>query len=135
MVNGSFMDEFEPPNPYRQLPGPEADAAWDRISESGWFFISSQEVEDLGKDPEKVVKAPVEWGYGEDAHLAALDLNHQIHCINSRTVSNPEKAVVADIWSAQCSVKQLFLSTTIYHEAATISHSIRCIASICYGTG
>jgi len=91
MVNGSFMDEFDPPNPYRLLPGPEADEAWDRISESGWFFISSDEVEGLGKDPKKVVKAPVEWGYGEDAHLAALDLNHQIHCLNMlRKASFPD---------------------------------------------
>lgn len=68
---------------YRQPPSPEVDNAWDRISDVQAILISSEEVQRLGKDPGRTVKAPQSWGYGEDAHWAEIDVFHQIHCLNS----------------------------------------------------
>jgi len=45
-------------------------------------MISSDEVLRTGKDPRKTVRAPADWGYGDDAHLAQIDVVHQIHCLN-----------------------------------------------------
>ncbi|KAH5003448.1 hypothetical protein HBH70_220500 [Parastagonospora nodorum] len=36
----------------------------------------------MGKDPRCVVKVREEFGYGEDAYLAAFDSGHQLHCLD-----------------------------------------------------
>ncbi|EFX02413.1 hypothetical protein CMQ_2462 [Grosmannia clavigera kw1407] len=63
---------------YRGAPSDEVDAAWDAIAEVGIVLISGEDVRGLGKDPSRTVKAPPEW----DAHLAQIDGQHQIHCLN-----------------------------------------------------
>ena len=68
---------------YRLPPSPEVDLAWDRISDVQAILIDSNEVENLGKDPLKTVRAPERWGFGSDAHWAEIDVFHQIHCLNS----------------------------------------------------
>lgn len=45
-------------------------------------MINAEEVSKLGKNVSEVVRAPKEWGYGNDAYIATLDLNHQVHCLN-----------------------------------------------------
>ncbi|USW55921.1 Putative mycotoxin biosynthesis protein UstYa [Septoria linicola] len=67
----------------RSYPSPESEALWCEYEEIGTLVISSDEVRRLGKDPETTVKAPVEFGYGPDAHLAMLDGQHAIHCLNT----------------------------------------------------
>jgi hypothetical protein len=67
---------------YRGAPSPEVDDAWDSISEIGPVLITSEDVRRLGKDPAKTVRAPEHWGYGPDAHLAQVDGQHQLHCLN-----------------------------------------------------
>ncbi|EHK21811.1 uncharacterized protein TRIVIDRAFT_131309, partial [Trichoderma virens Gv29-8] len=38
----------------------------------------------LGKDPETAVKLDPEiWGLGNDAYATALDIYHQLHCVNT----------------------------------------------------
>ncbi|KUJ23672.1 uncharacterized protein LY89DRAFT_573258, partial [Mollisia scopiformis] len=67
---------------WRQEPSPEVDAAWEGLARIKWFAISSSDVEKLGKDPEKTVKIPKDWGYGMNTHFAALDSQHLLHCLN-----------------------------------------------------
>ncbi|KAL3417459.1 hypothetical protein PVAG01_11459 [Phlyctema vagabunda] len=68
---------------YRQAPSSQVDAAWERLADIGTHIISSSEVQKLGKDPSKAVKVPIDWGYGDDAHIATLDGIHLVHCLNS----------------------------------------------------
>lgn len=81
-LKGSFLDEEDEPNIYRSLPNNKSDAAWDHLAEGEWFMINAEEVSKLGKNVSEVVRAPEEWGYGNDAYIATLDLNHQVHCLN-----------------------------------------------------
>ena len=75
-----------PPSIYRQDPSPELEAEWDRIGSSGkaggFLILYEDEVERLGKDPDKAVRAPEDWGYGSDAYVGSLDVFHQLHCVN-----------------------------------------------------
>jgi hypothetical protein len=68
---------------WRADPSPEVDAAWDRISNVFTTFISSDEVRKLGKDPLRTAMYPPDFGLGPDAHVAELDVFHQIHCLNA----------------------------------------------------
>ncbi|KAK8014347.1 hypothetical protein PG990_007643 [Apiospora arundinis] len=61
---------------------PEVDAAWDNITKVGYHAVTSADVAKLGKDPTMTVRAPAEWGLGDDAHLVQLDLAHQLHCLD-----------------------------------------------------
>ncbi|RDL40102.1 uncharacterized protein BP5553_00081 [Venustampulla echinocandica] len=67
----------------RAYPSPEVDAAWEALTDVGVVIITGEEVSKLGKDPSKTVKAPREWGHGDDAHLAQLDGQHALHCLNA----------------------------------------------------
>lgn len=49
----------------------------------GTHIISSEDVRKLGKDPEKAIRFPEEWGHGPDAHMATVDGIHLLHCLNS----------------------------------------------------
>ena len=107
-VDGTLFNEKDAI--FRQAPSDEVDAGWNRVSEIGIVTISGEEVSRLGKDPRKTVKAPVEWGeripldivlhchrsitltssmltvdagLGSDAHLAQIDGQHAIHCLNA----------------------------------------------------
>lgn len=68
---------------YREEPGPEVDAAWDRISQIGIVIISEDDVRKAGKDPTRTVRAPEDWGYGTNAHIAQVEVFHQLHCLNA----------------------------------------------------
>ncbi|KAK6845905.1 hypothetical protein PG987_001093 [Apiospora arundinis] len=48
----------------------------------GYHAVTSADVAKLGKDPTTTVRAPAEWGLGDDAHLVQLDLAHQLHCLD-----------------------------------------------------
>lgn len=76
------MSETNPPDIFRSLPSKDADVKWHEIGNPTWITISSSEAVSLGKDPEVLVRAPEDWGYGEDRYIAMLDLNHQLHCID-----------------------------------------------------
>lgn len=47
---------------FRAEPGPESDAAWERVSKLGPMVMSGEEVRKIGKNPDDVVKASLEWG-------------------------------------------------------------------------
>ncbi|KAF2209195.1 hypothetical protein CERZMDRAFT_28372, partial [Cercospora zeae-maydis SCOH1-5] len=67
----------------RAYPSPESQAIWDEYEEIGTLLITSDQVRRLGKDPSTTVKVPEDFGYGPDAHLAMLDGQHAIHCLNT----------------------------------------------------
>ena len=68
----------------RAEPGPKTDKLWSEEFElQRMFAISSSEVKRLGKDPSKTIKFPPEYGLGDDAYMASLDIFHQIHCLNA----------------------------------------------------
>lgn len=69
---------------YIQDPSPEVDAAWNRIAaDSGPIItINSDEARKLGRDTNAIVKAPEDWGFGNDAYPAQIDVFHEIHCLN-----------------------------------------------------
>ena len=77
---------FEAKNPskYRDAlaPDPAVDAAWDDLEIIRVFPITEKEVRRLGKDPELLVKFPPEYGFGDNAYMAQIDMFHQIHCLN-----------------------------------------------------
>ena len=68
---------------FRAPPSPEVDEAWDRIGSLKAHPISSAAILALGKDPSMTAKFTEDWGYGPDAHVAELDVLHQIHCLNA----------------------------------------------------
>jgi hypothetical protein len=47
---------------FRGEPSPETDAEWERVSQLGPMVMSGDEVRKVGKNPDHVVKAPLEWG-------------------------------------------------------------------------
>lgn len=63
-------------------PNKTVDDAWYEFEEFRTFPITAEDVRKLGKDPELAVKYPVDYGYGDDAYVAELDIFHQIHCLN-----------------------------------------------------
>lgn len=63
-------------------PDPAVDAAWQKLELIQSFPITADDVRKLGKDPEVTVKFPIDYGYGEDAYVAQLDIFHQMHCLN-----------------------------------------------------
>ena len=83
-MDASIWGTNETTSIYIQDPRPEVDAAWDRIAaDSGPIItINSDEARKLGRDPDVIVKAPEDWGFGEDAYPAQIDVFHEIHCLN-----------------------------------------------------
>ncbi|KAF5696577.1 hypothetical protein FGLOB1_13434 [Fusarium globosum] len=77
---------FEAKNPSKWRnslkPDPEVDDAWEDLEIIRVFPITESEVRRLGKDPELLVKFPQEYGLGDNAYMAQIDMFHQIHCLN-----------------------------------------------------
>ncbi|EGR50058.1 uncharacterized protein TRIREDRAFT_105220 [Trichoderma reesei QM6a] len=74
-VNGSSI--------YREPPSPDVDDAWERLHKGDrLFLVGEDEVRRIGKDPDVLIKAPLEWGYGDGQYLAANQGQHDIHCLN-----------------------------------------------------
>jgi Mycotoxin biosynthesis protein UstYa len=80
-VNATLWGQV-PPSIYRGKPGPEVDAAWQRVAAELPIPITGDEVKKLGKDPTSAVKFPESLGYGPDAYVAQIDVFHQIHCLD-----------------------------------------------------
>lgn len=63
-------------------PDPDVDAAWHSLEYIRTFPITAAQVRKLGKNPDIAVKFPPEYGLGDDAYMAQIDLFHQLHCLN-----------------------------------------------------
>ncbi|KAF5227968.1 hypothetical protein FANTH_14633 [Fusarium anthophilum] len=77
---------FEAKNPSKWRnslkPDHEVDEAWEDLEIIRVFPITETEVRRLGKDPELLVKFPEDYGLGDNAYMAQIDMFHQIHCLN-----------------------------------------------------
>lgn len=75
------------PNPFwaRKAPSDEVDQIWRSQFDPIWAIpITSSDVLKLGKDPSVVAKFEDDfWGLGDDAYIGALDVVHQMHCLNA----------------------------------------------------
>ncbi|KAG5984154.1 hypothetical protein E4U55_005867 [Claviceps digitariae] len=69
----------------RQFPNPEADAIWENdIELIRPIPVTRDQILRMGKDPDTVAKLEDEvWGLGDDAYVAALDVFHNLHCLNA----------------------------------------------------
>ncbi|KAB5523991.1 hypothetical protein GE09DRAFT_1257804 [Coniochaeta sp. 2T2.1] len=90
-VDGFLVDPTYPQSIYKQEPSPEVDAAWSRLYNFRYKVISEDEVRQLDKDPRLTVKAPISWGYGDNAYISRTDVAHRIHCLDMlRKATYPE---------------------------------------------
>ncbi|MCJ1313011.1 hypothetical protein MMC25_006687 [Agyrium rufum] len=82
LLNGTLWPS-EHPSFARQAPNPEMEKMWKKYENFATFPITKEQVIQLGKDPMTAAKfEDEEWGFGDDAYIASLDLVHQIHCLN-----------------------------------------------------
>ena len=80
-MNGSFFAS-DTSSIFRKGPSLEVDEAWTKLLYTSTILISTDDVKKLGKDPSLTVRAPEGWGYGKDKHLAQIDSQHQLHCLD-----------------------------------------------------
>ncbi|KAG6103204.1 hypothetical protein E4U31_002976 [Claviceps sp. LM219 group G6] len=68
----------------RQFPNPAADAIWTQdIELIRPIPVTREQIIKMGKDPDTVAKLEDDdWGLGDDAYVAALDVFHNLHCLN-----------------------------------------------------
>ena len=98
-------------NSYHQLPclriPTEAEKVWETFEKFDTFPITYDDIIALGKDPDTAVRYPNEnFGLGEEAYVASLDVQHKIHCLNELrkmtfadyNKSAPKKKVHGQLW-------------------------------------
>ncbi|KAM3532413.1 hypothetical protein MY4038_004081 [Beauveria bassiana] len=83
-INGTVSFP-ENPSIARQFPNIQADAQWeDDIDLIRPISITREQIIKMGKDPETVAKLEdKDWGLGDNAYVAALDIFHNLHCLNT----------------------------------------------------
>jgi hypothetical protein len=82
-MNGTLFPGASP-HWSRLEPSKLTDAYWEIYEDMPPFVITKEDVIRLGKDPETAVRFDNEyWGFGEEAYMATLDIQHQIHCLNA----------------------------------------------------
>ncbi|KAL7800816.1 hypothetical protein V8C43DRAFT_326016 [Trichoderma afarasin] len=82
-INGTLFTPSEH-SIARQMPNSAADGTWEEWELTRVFPVTRADIIRLGKDPETAVKLDPEiWGLGDDAYATALDIYHQLHCVNT----------------------------------------------------
>jgi hypothetical protein len=81
-MNGTLFDQV-PPTIFRQDPSPDVDAAWEAVTRVETLVVHTDDVIKLGKDASKTARYPESFGLGPDAHIAQIDVLHEIHCLNA----------------------------------------------------
>ncbi|KAI0126864.1 hypothetical protein BJ170DRAFT_421636 [Xylariales sp. AK1849] len=82
-LNGTLFTPTDP-SIARQLPNAAADAIWEQWELTRYFPVTAAQIRAMGKDPRTAAKLPdADWGLGDDAYVAVLDVYHQLHCLNS----------------------------------------------------
>ena len=83
LLNGTLWPRNEPSFSRKEPGGPEAEAVWNSFETFSRFPITREDVIALGKDPNTVARFPDEtFGLGDGAYIAALDIQHKLHCLN-----------------------------------------------------
>ncbi|KAI3394957.1 hypothetical protein diail_2064 [Diaporthe ilicicola] len=76
-------EEASPPL-WHQAPSAESDKYWDdHFMVSDMFLITADDMRRMGKDPDKHVSIPGDWGYGDKRYLTRFDHTHQMHCLDA----------------------------------------------------
>ncbi|KAG6364056.1 hypothetical protein INS49_009159 [Diaporthe citri] len=76
-------EEASPPL-WHQAPSAESDKYWDdNFMIKDMFLITADDMRRLGKDPDKHVSIPGDWGYGDRRYLTRFDHTHQLHCLDA----------------------------------------------------
>lgn len=82
-MDGSLFETAQPSRFRNSIkPSDAVNKVWDDLELIWTFPITAEDVRRLGKDPEVTSKFPPEYGLGDDAYVAQLDIFHQIHCLN-----------------------------------------------------
>jgi len=62
----------------------ETDSQWEDYARNRIFPVTARQLRAMGVDPSTAAKLDdKDWGLGDDAYVAALDVYHQLHCLNS----------------------------------------------------
>jgi len=90
-VNATLYPPHDP-SIARQPPNDAADAIWEEYELTRFFPVTAAQIRAMGKDPRTVAKLEDDqWGLGDDAYVAILDVFHQLHCLNAlRHIAYPE---------------------------------------------
>ena len=91
----------------KEIGDPEAEKVWETFEKLDTFPITYDDIIALGKDPDTAVRYPNEnFGLGEEAYVASLDIQHKIHCLNELrkmtfadyNKSAPKKKAHGQLW-------------------------------------
>lgn len=82
-LNETLWPRKDPSWSGKEIGDPEAEELLDAFEFAETFPISHDDVIALGKDPNTAVRFPNEdFGLGEEAYVASLDIQHKLHCLN-----------------------------------------------------
>lgn len=83
-MNGTVIAP-EHPSIARQFPNDDADEQWeDDIDLIRPIAVTHEQIMMMGKNPDTVAKLEdQDWGLGDNAYVTALDLFHNLHCLNT----------------------------------------------------
>ena len=86
-----FESQIEPSNPFKGLPRPELDEAWNKLLDPTAIRVSKEDLDKINR-----TSVPLLDGSG---YMASLDVYHQLHCLVSfpalptLTPSDPEPEI------------------------------------------
>ncbi|KAI0132885.1 hypothetical protein BJ170DRAFT_575912 [Xylariales sp. AK1849] len=81
-INGTFWPP-ENPSIARQI-NDETESQWREYEANRIIPVTAAQLQAMGVDPSTAAKLDDEvWGLGDDAYVAALDVYHQLHCLNT----------------------------------------------------
>lgn len=78
---------------YREPPSPDVDKAWERLHKGDrLFLVGEDEVSRIGKDPDVLIKAPLEWGKWPSyrMEMCRMRLTRKMTRLRRRPVSGSE---------------------------------------------
>lgn len=89
-INGTFWEPEELSMARRF--DKETDAQWDEYELMRIIPVTAAQLRAMGVDPSTAAKLDdAEWGLGDDAYVAAMDLYHQLHCLSTlRRIAYPD---------------------------------------------
>lgn len=97
-LNGTVVAPSHP-SIARQMPNPVADAQWEEDVDLVRIIpITREDIEMMGGDVSTTAKLEdKDWGLGDNAYVGALDLFHNLHCLNTQVSFYPGiKSIVAN---------------------------------------
>lgn len=106
-LNGTLWPGGNPSWSRKEIGDPEAEGVWEALEPSDTFPITHDDVIALGKNPKSAARYPnKDFGLGEEAYIASLDIQHKLHCLNELRKmtfadygeSTPKKKAHGQLW-------------------------------------